>query len=107
MRFSADHILIATGSKPSEGGFEGHELCMTSDDIFKMTELPKSMAVIGGGYIGVEMAQIMQALGVKTSLLIRDYPLRHVDKEVIDLLIENMKKLDLEVRLNTISTKVS
>jgi glutathione reductase (NADPH) len=37
---------------------------MNSDDIFKLEELPKSMIVLGGGYIGVEMAQIMHALGV-------------------------------------------
>ncbi len=55
-RYSSDHILIASGSTPETGGFEGAELCMVSDDIFTLTELPKSMIVIGGGYIGVEMA---------------------------------------------------
>ena len=106
-RFSADHILIASGSYPDHGGFEGHELCMSSDDIFTMEELPQSMVVIGGGYIGIEMAQIMQALGVKTTLLVRDIPLRQVDKEIVDLLIENMKKLDLDVRLKTKMVKVT
>ena len=49
----------------------------------------------------------MQAFGVKTTILIRDIPLRHVDKEVVDLLVENMKKLDLDVRLKTPFTKVT
>lgn len=48
--------MIASGSKPSKFKFEGADLCMTSDDIFKMEELPKSMVIIGAGYIGVEMA---------------------------------------------------
>lgn len=75
-RYSADHILIASGSTPEEGTFEGRNLCWVSDDIFTMEKLPKSMVVIGGGYIAIEMAQIMQAFGVKTTLVVRDIPLR-------------------------------
>ena len=55
----ADHIMIASGSTPSKPTFEGAEHCWNSDDIFTMEELPKSMVVIGGGYIGIEMGQIM------------------------------------------------
>lgn len=80
---------------------------MVSDDIFAMEELPKSMVVVGGGYIAIELAQVMQALGVKTTILIRDIPLRHVDKEVVDFLVENMRKLHLDVRLKTPITKVT
>jgi glutathione reductase (NADPH) len=50
--------LIASGSTPEEGAFEGKEHCITSDDVFAMEELPKSIVVIGGGYIAIEMAQI-------------------------------------------------
>jgi glutathione reductase (NADPH) len=55
-RFTADHILIASGSYPEKNGFEGAEHCMTSDDFFDMEELPQSIVVIGGGYIGIEIA---------------------------------------------------
>lgn len=99
--YTADHILIASGSYPEEGAFEGKEHCINSDGIFTMEELPSSMVVLGGGYIAIELAQIMQAFGVKTTLLVRDVPLRQVDKEITDLLMENMKKLDLDVRLKT------
>ena len=58
-RYTADHILIASGSYPEKNEFEGSEHCMTSDDIFELHELPKEMVVIGGGYIATEMAQIM------------------------------------------------
>ncbi len=105
--YSADHILIASGSYPEAGTFEGAEHCITSDGIFAMEELPNSMVVLGGGYIAVEIAQVMQAFGVKTTLLVRDIPLRQVDKEITDLLVENMKKLDLDVRLKTPFTKVT
>lgn len=48
--------MIASGSYPERGQFEGAEHCMTSDDFFAMEELPKSIVVIGGGYIGIELA---------------------------------------------------
>ena len=53
---TAEHILIASGSTPNKPPFPGGELCMNSDDFFEMTELPETMIVLGGGYIGVEMA---------------------------------------------------
>ena len=55
-RLTADHILVASGSTPAEPPFPGAELCMNSDDVFTMEELPKSIVVLGGGYIGIEMA---------------------------------------------------
>jgi glutathione reductase (NADPH) len=48
--------MIASGSYPAKGDFEGAEHCMVSDDIFTLEALPKSMIVLGGGYIAVEMA---------------------------------------------------
>ena len=55
-KFTAPQILIASGSTPEAGSFEGAEHCMNSDDFFAMEELPESMVVIGGGYIGIELA---------------------------------------------------
>jgi len=56
VRLHAEHIMIASGSSPTIPSFPGGELCWNSDDIFTMEELPKSIVVLGGGYIGVEMA---------------------------------------------------
>ena len=56
--YSADHILIASGSQPEVNGFEGSEHCMVSDDVFQIEKLPNNIVVIGGGYIAVEMGQI-------------------------------------------------
>jgi len=55
-RLTADHIMIASGSCPETPKFEGSEHCINSDHVFEMEELPKSMVVIGGGYIGIEIA---------------------------------------------------
>ncbi len=70
---------------------------MTSDEIFALEKLPKSIVVIGGGYIGTEMVNIMQAFGVKSTLLVRDALLGRVDQEIVDLLIENMRKLGVDI----------
>ena len=79
-RLQADHIMIASGSAPSKPDFEGAEHCWNSDDIFTMTKIPKSMVVIGGGYIGIEMAGILNALGSDVTLIVRSKMLRgHVD----------------------------
>ena len=99
--------MIASGSTPALPAFPGGEHCWSSDDIFTMEELPKSIVVIGGGYIGVEMSQIMKALGVKTTLIVRSELLRgHVDSELIPILMENMQKLHLDCRINTPFTGV-
>ncbi|EXJ23556.1 Glutathione reductase [Alkalibacterium sp. AK22] len=82
---TAEHILIATGGKPRRLDIPGGELGMVSDDVFRMEELPKSIAVIGGGYIGVEMSNIFHALGVDTHLFVRkSKPLNNFDSVICE-----------------------
>ena len=92
IKITADHILIASGSRPETPAFEGGDLCLNSDDIFDLETLPKSMIVIGGGYIGIEMAQIMQTLGTATTWLVRSIPLRFADHEVREMLVHPPKR---------------
>ena len=101
VKLTADHILIASGSYPATPQFPGGEHCWSSDDIFTMEELPESIVVLGGGYIAVEMAQIMTALGVKTTLIARNKILTLVDQDLIPILENSMKKLNLDARLKT------
>lgn len=100
-QYTAPHVLIASGSYPLVHDFPGAEYCMTSDDFFEMKELPKEMIVLGGGYIGVELAQIMQALGVKVTLIVRGKILKQIDQDIIEMLVKNMKLSGMDVRLNT------
>lgn len=102
----ADHIMIASGSYPALDSFPGSELCWVSDDIFAMEELPKSMVVIGGGYIGVEIAGIMRALGTDVTLASRRLMLGFVDQEIVEILQENMTKAGLKFRNNSPHDKV-
>ena len=96
-RLTAPHICIASGSTPAKVDIEGGEHCMSSDDFFAMETLPKSIVVIGGGYIGVELAQILHALGVKVTLVVRSVLLRFVDDDVRAVLEECIAKSGLQL----------
>lgn len=91
-RVSAEKILIATGAKTMPNTIiRGSELCLTSNEIFDLEKLPKSIVIVGGGYIGVEFANIFHELGVKTTLLHRgDLILRNFDYDLRHLLSEAM-----------------
>ncbi|GGE37521.1 glutathione-disulfide reductase [Agaricicola taiwanensis] len=67
----ARHILIATGGRPHMLDIPGGEFAISSDDIFEMEALPARMTIIGGGYIAVEFAALLQRLGVKVTLVHR------------------------------------
>ncbi|MCM1452115.1 MAG: NAD(P)/FAD-dependent oxidoreductase, partial [Clostridium sp.] len=67
--FSAEQILIATGSAPARLPIPGADLTLTSDDLLKLSDLPKSIAIIGGGVIGMEFASILQAFGVDVTVI--------------------------------------
>lgn len=67
--YTAPRVIIATGSEPARLPVPGAELAMTSDEILDMRQLPASLAVIGGGVIGLEFASIFAALGVSVTVL--------------------------------------
>ncbi|MBX3597171.1 MAG: glutathione-disulfide reductase [Rhizobiaceae bacterium] len=89
---TADQILIATGGRPSPHvALPGHELCITSNEVFDLPQFPKSIVIEGGGYIAVEFANIFHGLGVETTLVYRgmeilsrfDHDLRHLLHEAM------------------------
>jgi len=91
--YTADHITIATGGRPSIPTIEGAEYGIDSDGFFALTEQPKSVAVVGAGYIAVELAGVFHALGTQAHLLVRkDKPLRAFDDMLSDTLVEQMAK---------------
>jgi glutathione reductase (NADPH) len=93
VQYTADHINIATGGRPSIPNIPGAELGIDSDGFFAMTEQPKSVAVIGAGYIAVELAGVLHALGSESHLLVRkEKPLRGFDDMLSDTLVEQMAK---------------
>ncbi|MBL4909622.1 MAG: glutathione-disulfide reductase [Alteromonadaceae bacterium] len=91
--YTADHITIATGGRPSIPTIEGAEYGIDSDGFFALAEQPKSVAVIGAGYIAVELAGVFHALGTETHLLVRnEKPLRSFDDMLSNTLVEQMAK---------------
>ncbi|MCK4029428.1 glutathione-disulfide reductase [Streptococcus iners] len=102
----AKHIVIATGAQPAVPNIPGNELGIVSDDVFAWEELPTSVAVIGAGYIAVEMAGLLHGLGVQTDLFVRgNRPLRNFDSYIIQALMEEMERTNLP--LHTGKTPVS
>ena len=67
--YSADHIVISTGSQPMVPPVTGAELGITSDGFFEMKQQPKKVAIIGGGYIGVELAGVLNSLGSDVTVM--------------------------------------
>lgn len=85
--FTADHILIATGGRPSHPALPGAEYGIDSDGFFALSSLPKRIAVVGAGYIAVELAGVVHALGAQTHLFVRKQsPLRNFDPMITDTL---------------------
>ncbi|EYD70581.1 dihydrolipoyl dehydrogenase family protein [Limimaricola hongkongensis] len=68
-RLRAPRVVLATGGRPVKPDMEGAHLACDSDAVLNWTALPRSMAIIGGGYIGCEMAAIHAALGVRVTLV--------------------------------------
>lgn len=67
--YTADQVLIATGSRPSSLPIPGAELAITSDEFLSLSTLPKSIVIIGGGVIGIEFASILNAYGVEVHVV--------------------------------------
>ena len=100
---TAEHILIAVGGKPMVPPGEGvAEHTITSDGFFDLTELPAKSVVVGAGYIAVELAGVLNALGSDTHLVVRKgKALRDFDPEVSDFLDAAMQKQGITIHRNT------
>lgn len=91
-RFTADHILIATGGRPTRPDITGAEHGIDSDGFFALSDLPRRTAVVGGGYIAVELAGVLHALGSDTHLFVRKHaPMRHLDPLLTQTLVEILR----------------
>jgi glutathione reductase (NADPH) len=90
-RYSADHIVIAAGGAPMIPDSEGAELGISSDGFFELEQLPRRTAVVGSGYIAVELAGMLNALGSDVTMLLRrEHLLRNFDATLRENLMEEM-----------------
>ncbi|WP_243049751.1 glutathione-disulfide reductase [Dyella sp. RRB7] len=93
----ARQIIIATGSRPRRLDVPGFDLGMVSSDIFALRALPQRIAIVGGGYIAVEFAGLLRALGSEVTLHVRDRLLSGFDAELVDALEEHLRGQGIEI----------
>ena len=99
---SAKHILIATGGRPQLPGIPNDDLGITSNDIFHLETLPKSMLIVGGGYIACEFAGILNGLGVEVTQYYRGAQiLRGFDDEARGMIADQMKERGVSLHTGT------
>ena len=96
---TAEKILVATGGHPVVPEIPGKELAITSNEAFHLPELPKRIAIVGGGYIAVEFAGIFHGLGCHVDLVLRrDRVLRGFDEECRTAVHEGLKDSGIKLR---------
>lgn len=99
---TAEHILIATGGEPMIPEITGKEYILDSDGFFELQSLPKSVVVVGAGYIAVEIAGVLNALGSETHLVLRkDKPLREFDEMISTALTEELIEQGIRLHKKT------
>jgi glutathione reductase (NADPH) len=97
---TAKYILIATGGWPWVPKFPGSEHAITSNEFFNLKSLPHRVAIVGGGYIALELASILNGMGVEVTLIYRgELPLRNFDRELCEHLIGELRKKGITMQL--------
>ena len=98
--YSAGHIVIATGGHPIVPRVPGADLGITSDGFFALAEQPRRVAIIGAGYIGVELAGVLRALGSEVSLVaLEARVLEAFDGMISDVLMDEMRKQGIALHM--------
>ena len=96
--YRAERIVIATGGYPRVPALPGAERGITSDGFFELEAQPERVAVVGSGYIAVELAGVFRSLGSEVSVFVRfDRMLRSFEPMLSDHLMRNMRDAGIEV----------
>lgn len=107
-RYRAAHIIIATGGYPKTPDLPGAELGISSDGFFELEECPESIAVVGSGYIAVELSGMLNALGARVSVFVRyDGLLRSFDSMLSSSVMEHMRDDGIEIVTNAVPSGLS
>ncbi len=104
---TAKRLLIATGGEPSIPEIVGHQHILDSDGFFAMKSQPKKVVIVGAGYIAVELAGVLNALGSETHLVVRKTdPLREFDDMIRQTLVEQMAEDGISIHRHTQITQI-
>ena len=100
---TTDKVVVAVGTsaaRPDGVQVDGKRILL-SDDVLNLPELPRSLAIIGAGVIGLEYGSIFATLGIRVTLVDRDPRLLHfVDGELVDTLVYHLRQKRVTLRLN-------
>ena len=100
--YTADHIVIATGSRPRIPNLPGAEFGISSDGFFELNNCPPRVAIVGSGYIAVELAGVLHTLGAEVTLLLRkDQVLRPFDAMLREQLMARLREDGITVLTHT------
>lgn len=103
----AKHVLVATGGRPVVPVLPGHELAVTSNEMFDLPEFPRRLVVIGGGYIASEFASIFAGLGSQVAQLYRgEQILRGFDDDIRHFVAAEMRKKGVALRTQAQVTQI-
>ncbi|MBE9214915.1 glutathione-disulfide reductase [Plectonema cf. radiosum LEGE 06105] len=104
---TADKILIAVGARPFIPDIPGIEYAITSREMFHLPYLPKRLAIIGGGYIGVEFSSMMNALGCRVTVVDTDETiLKGFDDDIRQSLQESLSQRGIKFINNSTATHI-
>ena len=105
--YTADHILIAVGGAPTLPDIPGAQFGIDSNGFFELKSQPKRVAIVGAGYIAVEIAGVLNALGSDTHLFVRkETPLRTFDPILVETLVDEMKNEGLHLHPQSVPKEV-
>src|ERR1700754_4975938 len=103
----ARHVLVVTGGRPVVPVLPGHELAVTSNEVFDLPEFPRRLVVIGGGYIASELASIFAGVGAQVPQLYRgEQILRGFDDDIRHFVAAEMRKKGVVLRTQTQATQI-
>jgi glutathione reductase (NADPH) len=105
---TAERIVVATGGRITKLDIPGAELGLVSDDLFTLKALPKRVAVIGGGYIGLEFAGLLRGLGAEVDVFYRgELPLRGFDGDLRTAVVEAMVAQGIGMNSGVMPTRIT
>ena len=93
-------IIVAVGGYPKKLDVPGFNYCLDSDKIMQLKKIPKSLSIIGAGYIAIEFAFIFSLLGSKVSLICRNKILKGFDADLVKHLSDSLAKNGVNVLYN-------
>jgi glutathione reductase (NADPH) len=99
VRLHAPQILIATGGRPTRPAIPGAELAIDSDGFFRLNAAPARVAIVGAGYVCVELAGVLQSLGSRVEIFVRRRRLlESFDEDLTTQLVENQRQHGIHTR---------